>query len=107
MSLNGLVQPWPRKCESFSNRLVWAEQLQPQGLGPFIDPRLQCDYGSIAPYTQTDIQRGMQLADLFREAGYFGVTPCSTLSPILYERRRDPNPVKPWGTPKIGWPYNC
>jgi hypothetical protein len=106
MSLNSHVHPFPRKCESYNNRMIWAEQLAPQGLGPFIDPVMQCDYpGGVAPYLQPEIQRGMAFADQFREAGYFWTNDCGKLTPILYQTRRDPNPVKQFGTPSIGWPY--
>lgn len=106
------VQPFPAKCESLSNRLVWADQLAPQGLGPHLSPILQCNYGTVAPYTNPQVVKNMNLVTPWRVAGYPYVDEAaSRLGPLLYNRVRDSHPHVPRADggceckPLIGWPY--
>ncbi len=94
MSLNGLVHPAREKCESANWRWVRAHQLAPQGLGPILDTKNQCNYGVIAPYKSQQELCKMNRATPFRVWGYPNVTQCSKLAPLLYAPRVDPKPYK-------------
>lgn len=110
MSLNALVQPEHEKCESLNWRWVRANQLAPQGLGPRLDPCLQCSYGDIAPYQSPQLMAQMRASMPLRVWGYPNVTPGGRMAPLIYYPRVDPNPpVQTKGcncsANKYGWPY--
>ena len=92
MSLNGLVHPFPKKCNSANWRWIRAHQLAPQGLGPVMDTQIRCDYGDIAPYTDPRVVQSIEMTTPFRVWGYPAVTDCSRLAPLLYDVRNRPMP---------------
>jgi hypothetical protein len=105
MSLNGLVNPFREKCESLNWRMIRSEQLQPQGLGPYINMQNRCDYSSIAPYTDPNVIRKLYSELPLRIAGYPAVTPCGRMAPLIYYPKIDRNPKVKCGPEMIRWPY--
>ena len=112
MSLNGLVHPFPEKYESLNWRWVHGLQMGPQGLGPIMNKTPQYDYGNIAPYTDPKVVAQLEATMPFRIWGYPNVTQCGRMAPLLYYRRKDPNPQSPNGcgapetNPLTGCPYS-
>jgi len=90
MSLNGLVRPFPEKCESLNWRWVVGNQLTPQGLGPVMDQTIKCEYGDIAPYTNPNVTAQLQATTPFRVWGYPNVTQCGRMAPLLYYHKNGP-----------------
>lgn len=84
MSLNGLVHPERKKCESANWRWVRAHQLAPQGYGPTMDLTNRCNYGDIAPYTDERVVSQMNAELPLRVEGYPNVTMCGKLGPLIY-----------------------
>jgi len=92
MALNGLVHPFPVKCESLNWRWVVGNQMTPQGLGPKMNQQVQCNYGDSAPYQDPRVLQQLENTLPFRVWGYPAVTQCGRMAPLLYYHRRDPNP---------------
>jgi len=56
MTINGLVNNEPKKCESLNNRFIWGLQLSPNGLqpdypafSPYALPQQQCQFVPLIP----------------------------------------------------------
>jgi hypothetical protein len=110
MSLYGLVHPEQEKYQSLNWSWVRAQQLAPQGLGPYMDTRPQFEYGEYAPYISPSVINNLQQTQPFRIWGYPNVSPCGKMAPLLYAPRRDPNPQQntkqcSCNAPIQRWPY--